>query len=580
MASRRDDCDPGQVIVRSVVPLWGQAREIADRAGLLRWRPLTVATAFVLTAAVAGLLEGTSFVLLINLVSGGAEAGSADAVTRTALGVLRWLGGSAQPHSVLAFVIGLILLRAGLTFVAGVLESLMNAHARRRLQHAALSVVLSGAWEHLRMARVGQSAGALSEEAAVVAKLLVSSVRTLQALLTAVVMVSVAAAVSVELTQFMLIAVVPAVIVLRYMFHKVAATSLAHVVERQGLVADVTERLANLFQIKVEGDARRHIAEGSRHQGRLTTLEVRIGLWQGAITAFNVALPALVLAEFALWFALRGESLLASLSLLTSVGVIGARAAGHLNNAQAALGNLSRLAGSIPPVYALFKTPPEPERARLPETLAEVRGTDVSYRYFDGARVHHTSFVAQRGLPLIIRGPSGVGKTTLANVAAGVMGPTEGTITYVGASGTAFPSTAYRPVTGYVTQDIQLFHGTVADNLSVAAGDEEWAWKCLRASAADSFVRELGGLDAAVVEGGRSLSGGQRRRLGIARALIRRPQLLILDEVTAGLDDAARKEVESTIRELALSLVVIVISHDAVDVGRGSEIVLGEQVYA
>ena len=138
---------------------------------------------------------------------------------------------------------------------------------------------------------------------------------------------------------------------------------------------------------------------------------------------------------------------------------------------------------------------------------------------------------------------------------------------------------------GYVTQDIHLFHGTIRDNLIIfpdsGVGDDS-LWRCLLCVGAEGFVRKLGGLDAVITEAGRSLSGGEKRRLGIARVLIANPHILILDEVTAGLDEARKKELIATIKTLAESLIVIVITHDpdVADQGTGSIVSLSQTVCA
>ena len=160
-------------------------------------------------------------------------------------------------------------------------------------------------------------------------------------------------------------------------------------------------------------------------------------------------------------------------------------------------------------------------------------------------------------------GPSGSGKTTLANLISGLYEPAAGSISYVGASGKAFDSRGHHPKIGYVTQDVRLFTGSVRDNLDPwgKVGDDELR-ACLADTDAASFVERLGGLGAPIAEGGRSLSGGEKRRLAIARALAQKCDCLVLDEVTSGLDTANKRELLETIGRLASRILIVAIAHD------------------
>jgi ABC-type transport system involved in cytochrome bd biosynthesis fused ATPase/permease subunit len=105
-----------------------------------------------------------------------------------------------------------------------------------------------------------------------------------------------------------------------------------------------------------------------------------------------------------------------------------------------------------------------------------------------------------------------------------------------------------------------------ADNV-----DDEFLYECLKKAGANEFVQNMGGLYATLSEAGRSLSGGEKRRIGIARSLTKRPDILILDEVTAGLDEEKKYELVKTIKTLADTMVVIIITHDIEIAMLGSE---------
>jgi len=546
---------------------WHEACAVIRACGFVRLRWAAVLAFYYLLTIANALFDGVGLVLLVNLMTGKISDQGLDLVSRSSLWILRRAGGDAEPATVLLFIVALFTVRSALAFTVQAMDSSLNTLTRRRIQEHGFRALMQGEWEFLRDMRVGQRTGALTEEAAVVAKYITSLVRAGYALVTGVVLMLVALLISPQLTAIMIMTAIPAAVILQILFIRVARLARLQVSERQAFAADIAERLNGLFQIKVEGQTERHIADGLRHQAPMTALEYRVGFVQAGITAFNVVLPAIVLLEFAAWFAVRGESLMASINILGSVGIVGARAAAQFNSAEGSLGNLSRLSGSLVPVAALFDVKPEAPRAPVPEPVAAVNLRNVVYRYNDTAGVEDTSFTARVGRSFLIKGPSGAGKTTLANVIAGVYRPQSGTVIYEGASGREYDSREFRPLVGYVAQDIHLFHGNVRDNLvgRQAGVDDGWLWECLSRAGLSATIEGLGGLDGMIAEAGRSLSGGERRRLGIARVLVRRPGLLILDEVTAGLDEENRRGIISTIAQLSRELVMIIISHDPLD---------------
>jgi ATP-binding cassette, subfamily C, bacterial len=192
----------------------------------------------------------------------------------------------------------------------------------------------------------------------------------------------------------------------------------------------------------------------------------------------------------------------------------------------------------------------------------EIRG--VSFAYGERRILDDVSFVIPAREVTALIGPSGSGKSTIADMLLGLLEPGEGSILVDGRPIDASARRNWRRQVAYVPQDVFLLHDTIAANLRLSrpeASDEE-LWAALRAAKAEGFVREKDdGLDAVVGDRGVRLSGGERQRIALARALLRRPSLLILDEATSALDWENQAAIADSIRALRGSITVLTIAH-------------------
>ncbi len=176
------------------------------------------------------------------------------------------------------------------------------------------------------------------------------------------------------------------------------------------------------------------------------------------------------------------------------------------------------------------------------------------------------SFRIDKGETVAFVGPSGSGKSTLVKLLVGLYKPTEGKILFNGIDHDQIHYNAFRREIGFVTQDTQLFAGTVRDNLlfvNHTATDEMILDALNKASFNNVMERSGKGIYTVLGESGMKLSGGERQRLSIARALIRNPQLLIFDEATSALDSITEESITETIRELSKDRerITILIAH-------------------
>lgn len=537
------------------------ALDIARAARLSSPAVWTSAAVYAALTPVNALVEGFSWLFLLAVFAGGsaAPAGSAGllAAVQDRLGIPR------EGTGLLLVVTALFAAKALLTIVISTLEAYLGAVLRRRMQEGIVRTLMTGRWSELVRQNVGRWMGALTEETAAYVKILTSSLQCLYALVTFSVLMGLAFAV--EARMSLLVAAVggPLWLALRLIYRRQTWLSQEQARERQGFASDANERLAGLFQIKAGDEAETQLGLALRHQEPMMRLEIRIGRCYGLLNAVNPLLFSTMLAAFAAWLIWSGAPLQGRVAALGAVGILALRAAGQLNLFIAALGNLSRLSGCLEPLRRALTTAPEPPREPLPEALGGLRFAAVSLAF--GARkvLDGLDAGARPGRLLLVTGPSGSGKTTFANLLTGLLQPDSGRVLYTGISGKEYPAAQYRARIGYVPQDVHLFSGPVRETLDPEGrlGDAA-LWESLAAAGAKDFVSRLGGLDALIAEAGRSLSGGEKRRLAIAKALARKADCLVLDEITNGLDEKNKTALVETVGALARERLVVAISHD------------------
>jgi len=206
----------------------------------------------------------------------------------------------------------------------------------------------------------------------------------------------------------------------------------------------------------------------------------------------------------------------------------------------------------------LMQKAPEAQ-PHAPEHLGALRQlafNNVSFQHQTATHkaLDNISFKVKKGETIAFVGPSGSGKTTLMKLLVGLYRPNGGSILYNGINENSIDFEDLRNKIGFVTQDTQLFSGTIKENLTFvnpAATDEDLEDALQKASCQNLLARTDKGLETMIGEGGLKLSGGEKQRLSIARALLRKPELLMFDEATSALDSITEEEISKTIRQVS-----------------------------
>ena len=207
----------------------------------------------------------------------------------------------------------------------------------------------------------------------------------------------------------------------------------------------------------------------------------------------------------------------------------------------------------------------------MPAKLGEVKKIEFENVFFQHQSanrhaINGISFKVTEGETIAFVGPSGSGKTTLVKLLVGLYTPQDGKILFNNTAGNELDFDEIREKIGFVTQDTQLFSGSIRENLLFVnpnATDDDCLEVLRKAAATSLLERAENGLDTMIGEGGIKVSGGEKQRLSIARALLRNPHLIIFDEATSALDSLTEEEISKTIREISYrkDLITIMIAH-------------------
>lgn len=231
---------------------------------------------------------------------------------------------------------------------------------------------------------------------------------------------------------------------------------------------------------------------------------------------------------------------------------------------------LQKAKGATERIIEILELPVEEEQdgLKMDITNKPIRVSNVSFSYSEEEPViRNVSFEAQPGEMIAFVGPSGGGKTTLFGLLERYYQPTSGEIQIGDKSISELSLESWRGQIGYVSQESAMMAGTIRDNLTYGLKDpksisDDQLWKVTKMAYADKFIRNFTkGLDTEVGERGVKLSGGQRQRINIARAFLRDPKILLLDEATASLDSQSEQVVQEALSQLMTGRTTFVIAH-------------------
>jgi ATP-binding cassette subfamily B protein len=351
---------------------------------------------------------------------------------------------------------------------------------------------------------------------------------------------------------------------------RIKTVQKAIVAETTALAGSTTESLRNIELVKSMGLGASEIARLNTATEKILGLELRkvrylrsLSFVQG--TTVNALRTGILFLMLYLIFA---RSI--TVGQFFALWIYSFFIFGPLQELGGVIGIYRETEASLANYQALLDAPREP-RPENPVEVGELtqlafQGVSFTHQTAASPAVKDVSFALRRGETVALVGPSGAGKTTLVKLLVGLYRPHAGRILYDGTPHDRVLLEKLRERIGFVTQDTQLFSGSIRENLLFVRPDATDA-ECLevleRAACQPLLARAERGLDTLIGEGGVKVSGGEKQRLSIARALLRRPHLLVFDEATSALDSLTEQEVGRTIREVAQDrrVMTVLIAH-------------------
>jgi ATP-binding cassette subfamily B protein len=463
-------------------------------------------------------------------------------------------------------VAGLLGMAVGVAFVSRVAKNFQDYFVNVIVQRVGARIYSDGLRHSLELPyqvfedqRSGQTLGILQKVRTDVEKLITSAVGMLFTTLVGIVFVTIYAITVHWVIAPIYFATIPIIAwVSSTLSRKVKQVQKSIVAETTALAGATTESLRNIELVKSLGLARQEISRLNGTTDKILHLELKkvkyirsLSFIQG--TTVNFLRTTILFVMLYLIFIQQ-----ITFGQFFSLFIYSFFIFGPLQE----LGNVINIYRETEVSLANFEgilARPVEEKPTSPVPLDGITTLAFDHVSFRHASATHdalsdVSFAAKKGETIAFVGPSGSGKTTLVKLLVGLYRPRDGAVRYNGHPGSQIDFDQFREQIGLVTQDTQLFAGTIRENLlfvNPGATDEECLRVLRQAACGSLLARADKGLDTLIGEGGVKVSGGEKQRLSIARALLRNPALLIFDEATSSLDSLTEDEVNQTIRDVS-----------------------------
>lgn len=515
----------------------------------------------------AGLLEGfgvATVLPLLGMVAGDATA-EPSKLDQIVFAAFEAVGLAPTLGNLLLVIVAGMVGKAALVLLAMREVGSAMAYVAHRLRLALVRALMLARWSYFTRQPAGSLANAVTSESSGAGAAFWAAANICTSALQVAIYLALAALVSWQVTAAAIAAGGALFVGLSFLIKVSRRAGKQAVAAYNSLLSRLVDGLAGIKAIKAMALEERFAPMLETDNRTLFSAQRRLLVAKEALIALHE--PVIVIFLAAGLFALASWRP-TPLDTLMMMALLFQRTVTRLGKLQSAYQQLAAAEDSYAAIrrkIAEAEASRERHEGRKPPRLErDIVLKDVSFAYGDEPVLRRASLTVPVGRITALHGPSGSGKSTLVDLILGLHAPSSGAVLVDGVPLSELDIAAWRDQIGYVPQELFLFHDSVLNNVTL--GDprlsREDALRALGQAGAAEFVAALPqGLDTIVGERGALLSGGQRQRIAIARALARRPRLLILDEPTTALDPATEAEICETLRRLGGEVTVLAISH-------------------
>ena len=492
----------------------------------------------------ANILEGIGILALLPLLNVAVGQGHDNWISRGLTNALAAVGLPATLGVLLAVMVALVIFKSALSFIGNKYVGYTMARVQADLRLDFLRAMIGARWSYFTRQPTGRLTNAISSEPDRAAAAILYAVTLLVTLIQGGVYILAAFLVSPYVALAAVVTGLAMVAAMSWFTRMARSAGMDQTAILNSLLARFVDALHGIKPIKAMALERRFMPLLEDDVKKLRDALRKQTVATTAVRSFQEPVATIVMAVL-FW---RAVQTLGGFQKIAQSMVMQESALWSLNDAiRVAVMERETTAGSAPP--------------RLRKNVVLDR---VSFAHGEKEVLRNLSLTIAANRLTAVVGPSGTGKTTVADLCIGLYTPQSGEIRVDGVSLSGVDLHAWRETIGYVPQETTLFVGSIFANVTL--GDELFteadAEAALRAAGAWDFIASLPqGMHNPVGERGLQLSGGQRQRIAIARAMIRKPSLLILDEATTALDPTTERAICATLRELTRSVTILAISH-------------------
>ena len=514
----------------------------------------------------AGLLEGISVIMLLPVLSIALDrGGDPNVIDQAAIWVFDLFNATPSVGILLIGVVCIVTLKAAASFLASLQVAFVITRITADFRQNLMKALLQARWKHFTDFSPGRLASAISVETETAAGCYNSANKMFAAFSRVIVQFSGAVIISWQVSLAAVVVGGVAWLLLSKLVRRTRGIGVRRKNALQALSIRVQQTLGGMKPLKAMGMHAKIAPLMDKEIDELRTANKDMVILTDAVRLAPEPLIAACLAV-GLYFAIVVQQ--ENIEVLLVLALLFSRSVGGISIIQQSYQNLVAKEGGYWDIYNVTKDARANEEhspgSEQPVYNSALVLKDISFSYGDKIILDKIDLEIPAGEILAISGPSGTGKTTLIDIIIGLGRPDSGEVFVDNIPFNKLDIVAWRSMIGYVLQETYLFHDTIMMNVTLGDPDisAEEVTDALKHAHAWEFVSKLPERTETIVgEQGSKLSGGQRQRIAIARALVRKPKLLVLDEGTTALDSETELAICQTLRELKRKMAIIVISH-------------------